>query len=153
MATLAAIIEKLNELKHQEAIWQEVSNHLLNFVGSETHDPEAKLNTPDLGTVPQTLIQVAINLIQEQLIKPTQTEIAQLAETEIPDVKDEKATKKGSSGEGTAEKGRKGPSGLKTNIPRAGGLGHAKDRGRNLATGGRLGKPAASEPEDSGEEP
>lgn len=97
MSTLSEIMEKLERLRHEKAVWEDINEHLGNCIDTETL--EKKSNIVAVGCisseVPQDIVQEFIDTIAEQQIVPLDEQIRsleglQVEETEDNDEEDKK---------------------------------------------------------------
>lgn len=85
--TLADLVAELNECRHRQQIYMELTGFLSTFVDDEVQQAERSMVTDGLGKVPSGLIQEAIDVLNEERIDPLTEKIEsiQAIDIEVPD--------------------------------------------------------------------
>ena len=94
--TFSEALQKLEESKHQRAVWNEMVDFLSRFVDSEVTAAEQGIGAEDCveKVVPQAQITAIINYIDEEHIAPLDEEIAALEQLQVVETEDDDSEEK-----------------------------------------------------------
>lgn len=107
MATLAEMMQELEQLRHSRAVWMETVEHLAQFIDKDTVKADRGIHAEgcSVNPVPQTVVREFIGYINQQEIAPLNKKIEAIESLSIVETKNDKDPKgKAGTTRGHAEK-------------------------------------------------
>jgi hypothetical protein len=77
-------LQQLNDLRHSQAVWEEVAAHLRKFVDTDAAPAKSGIVTTGMGlVVPQPIVAAVIEQIQNDILAPLLKDIARIEHSKV----------------------------------------------------------------------